>query len=323
MSEVTKGFLKELADRLHRIRASDIGAAIIEEAVDQIPIVRRLSGKLLSEKTNEEVAALVRDLNKLSQDQLAEIGVVVGLSSAEIGAVRHHLQQLAFLPSIEAVLEKDNARKPEAFYELTEPWPLWHDFEREYVIERREVDQIITSLWECDLQLVVGEPGAGKSTFLKHVGFKLASKGRCAYFIEMKGCPRERAHDYLFHSIPSRADDEVVVIINNAHRHLDLCKRFVEEHQQRESAKRLILGTNDVKGLEEFGDRNRINIFASDIADQLIDLYLRTRRIDKDNLITKKLKDSLESYKDDLFLLGGRAEKLRSAFRCCKRVRRP
>jgi len=50
------------------------------------------------------------------------------------------------------------------------------DYEQGFIVERKEVDEIIRRLENNKVQLVLGAPASGKSIILKNVGFRLATR---------------------------------------------------------------------------------------------------------------------------------------------------
>jgi hypothetical protein len=75
--------------------------------------------------------------------------------------------------------------------------PEWIDFEEGFVIERKEVDEIIRKLKKDNIQLVLGEPASRKSVVLKNIGFKLAKENKDVYVAELKRHSRDDVKRYF------------------------------------------------------------------------------------------------------------------------------
>ncbi len=74
----------------------------------------------------------------------------------------------ADIPTIQSALRKRETLEGDFFKKE----PEWIDFEEGFVVERREVAEIINKLENDNIQLVLGEPASGKSVILKNIGFK-------------------------------------------------------------------------------------------------------------------------------------------------------
>lgn len=85
------------------------------------------------------------------------------------------------LPKIEDVLRKA-VKEPDFFRKE----PYWVDFEKGYLVERKEVGEIIKKLERNPRQLVVGESASGKSVIVKNVGYKLRKGGCRVFILELK-----------------------------------------------------------------------------------------------------------------------------------------
>src|SRR5659263_144984 len=79
-------------------------------------------------------------------------------------------------PSIQSVLRKGETTEGDFFKKE----PEWVDYEQGFIVERKEVDEIIKKLENNKVQLVLGAPASGKSIILKKVG-KLANDGKKVY----------------------------------------------------------------------------------------------------------------------------------------------
>jgi hypothetical protein len=76
----------------------------------------------------------------------------------------YHLQPL------EQFLQKDVDQDPEFF---RRGGPLWIDFEYGYVVERKEVNEIIENLEDKQFQFLIGDIASGKTTIIRNIGYKL------------------------------------------------------------------------------------------------------------------------------------------------------
>lgn len=305
ISKTLHGFLSRMRKRLREITPRDVAAAAGKELFGRVPVIRHIVDDMWDKTSDDEQLRLIQDLTKLSQTQFEELSRAMDLSLAELITIRERLMSEGFLPSIERVLKKSVDCEPQ----VLRSHPLWVDFEQRYVLERKEVDQIIASLQEDKIHLVVGKPAAGKSVVLKNVGFKLANQSNTVHFIDVKSCPEELLGDYFFKRVwTTIADEKVVIIVDDAHRQLSMCRGLVLEHQQRASKSGLIIGIRDVKGLEgtdrdpsPFKDLRRTVVCAADVADQVIDLFLEKKHAVMGASAETALKADVKVYEDDLW----------------------
>jgi len=99
------------------------------------------------------------------------------------------------LPTIQDVLRKDQIKDGEFF----RSYLCWADLEQSFVLERKEVNEIIKKLEASAIQLVVGGPASGKSTTLKNIGFKLVNY-MDVYYFDLKSYSDEEINE-LFEEI--------------------------------------------------------------------------------------------------------------------------
>jgi len=87
------------------------------------------------------------------------------------------------IPRIETILEKEKSKDAEFF----RSWgPEWIDFEKGFVVERPEVNEILKKFENNNLIVIKGNPASGKSVILRNIGYKLANQGKEVYVIELK-----------------------------------------------------------------------------------------------------------------------------------------
>jgi len=108
------------------------------------------------------------------------------------------------------------------------------DYEQGFIVERKEVDEIINKLETNKVQLVLGAPASGKSIILKNVGYKLAGEGRKVYVVELKKHPKDEIK-LFFENIPQIDDDNPIFIIDDAHLNISECERLIRNFKVREN----------------------------------------------------------------------------------------
>ena len=84
---------------------------------------------------------------------------------------------------IDKLLCKDKIKSPKLF---RVSGPLWTDFKKGYVFERKEVNEIINKLNKEGLIILTGEPASGKSIILRNIGYKLARRRKRVYYVDLK-----------------------------------------------------------------------------------------------------------------------------------------
>ena len=218
------------------IPAAVLGEEVVKQVLVAYPIGRlldKLIGKKSSTLTNDEahqVKAAIESLTeKISQasrqnfaidsgvaqfatalingDQLqqarqciegldSKLGVVSAELAARLDQIREELAVMnqAALPTIEAVLDKEDSGAPEFFRRAG---PAWVDFQEGYVYERPEVADIIQRLEQEDVVAIKGAPASGKSSILRHVGYRLAVDGADVRFLELKTLPGNEVSEML------------------------------------------------------------------------------------------------------------------------------
>ncbi|MCK4733017.1 MAG: DUF4062 domain-containing protein, partial [Methanophagales archaeon] len=174
----------------------------------------------------------------------------------------------ADIPTIQSALRKGETREGNFF----EKEPEWIDFEEGFVVERREVAEIIKKLENDNIQLVLGEPASGKSVILKNIGFKLANENKDVYVVELKKHSGDEVKRY-FDDIPEIKDEKAVFIVDDAHLLPAECERLVREFKNRKLKTKFIIGsrpTREIRGehpkeASVFEYLNKRDIHAEDV----------------------------------------------------------
>ena len=208
-------------------------------------------------------------------------------------------------PTIQSVLRKGETS--EGYFFKKEP--EWIDFEEGFVVERKEVAEIIKKLENDNIQLVLGEPASGKSVILKNIGFKLAKENKDVYIVELKKHSKDEVKRY-FEDIPEIKDEKAVFIVDDAHLLPTECERLVREFKNRKLKAKLIIGsreTREIRGerpkeVSEFEYLSKTDIHAEDVTEALIKRFLKRKHHFSDERI-KTVSENLEEYKKDLWHL--------------------
>jgi len=187
--------------------------------------------------------------------------------------------------------------------------PEWIDFEEGFVVERREVVEIINKLENDNIQLVLGEPASGKSVILKNIGFKLAKENKDVYVVELKKLSGDKVKRY-FDNIPEIKDEKAVFIVDDAHLLPSECERLVREFKNRKLKAKLLIGsrpTREIRGehpkeASKFEYLSKIEIHAEDVTEKMIKTFLKRKYGFSDERINS-VSENLEGYKKDLWHL--------------------
>lgn len=290
------------------------------------PIVVRTIKDAFSEFSSKEKQDSIKELKALSKAQLAEISKKLEVSTDYLKDIRdiilysfeelqtdreqirellHRLieiQQEAILPTIQSVLKKGLELEGTFFRKE----PIWVDFEKGYVVERREVNEILEKLKKCDIHLVLGAPATGKSVVLKNVGFKLAKECQNVYFIELKKYSQDQVKLY-FKEILRIKDEVAIYIIDDAHLQLSLCETLVREFRSRRLKAKILIGSRPIlekspKEASEFEYLDKTLLRAEDVAEEIIETFLK-RKYHLNKKRIKTISEKLEKYKKDLWCL--------------------
>ena len=351
--KVRKG-LDEKWEKLREIKREDIAKFATKEAVGAIPVVGQIIKDAIDEFSPDEKEELIKELKVLSESQFKEISEKVGVSIEYLEEIReitlYSFEELqAYLvdiikkkdviekrtekiedllgqlikiltrevkppeidiPNIKSVLEKEKISEGE-FFRIE---PKWIDFEEGFVVERKEVDEIIRKLEKDNIQLVVGEPASGKSVILKNIGFKLAKKGHSVYIIELKHWQQDSIESY-FKGVRKIDDERTLIIVDDAHLQLSKCEELVRDFRYKNLRTKLIIGARDVKEFKEsrteeftteeseFKNLALTEIHAIDATEKMIYLFLTEKYRVRDEHLIETVSRGLKEYKHDLWYL--------------------
>lgn len=218
-------------------------------------------------------------------------------------------ERRAIVPTIQSVLRRNDPNISEGTFFRKEP--AWIDFENGFIVERKEVDEIIKRLETCNVHLVSGGPSSGKSLMLKNVGFKLAKENKNVYIIELKKISKHKAMSYFNESLKMK-DEPVFFIVDDAHLQLAACEEFVREFRNAGEAKaKLLVGSRKT---EEIFDRSpklasifehtgNTELSAGDMAKEIIRVYLRRKFRFSQQRAVMYSNLTFEKYEKDLWIL--------------------
>jgi hypothetical protein len=215
-------------------------------------------------------------------------------------------QEPVYIPSIQSVLRKGETTDGDFFKKE----PEWVDYEQGFIVERREVDEIIKKLENNKVQLVLGAPASGKSIILKNVGYKLANQNKKVYAVEIKKHPQDEIK-LFFEYIPKMDDDSPIFIIDDAHLNISECERLIRNFKGRGKGK-LIIGSRETREITngdptetsefEHLSKTALRILADDVTEEMIKTFLWSKHSLSDERI-KSVSDSLGKFKKDLWHL--------------------
>jgi len=331
VSERLKTLFGKVKERLSELKPEDVAKFAAKEAVGAIPVVGQIIKDAFDEFSEDEKGELIKELKELSESQFKEISEKVGVSVEylqdiqkftlytfkELRADHEEIKELLLrlieiqiggeinIPTIQSVLRKEETTKGDFFKKE----PEWIDFEEGFVVERKEVDEIINKLENDPIQLVLGEPASGKSVILKNIGIKLANANKDVYVVELKKHSRDEVKRY-FDDIPEIKDEKAVFIVDDAHLLFAECERLVREFKNMRLKAKLIIGsrpTREISGehpkeASEFEYVSKIDIRAEDVTEGMIKTFLK-RKYDFSDGRIKEVSKNLEKYKKDLWHL--------------------
>ena len=184
------------------------------------------------------------------------------------------------IPTIQSTLRKEETSEGDFFKKE----PEWIDFEEGFVVERKEVDEIIKKLENDNIQLVLGEPASGKSVILKNIGFKLANENKDVYVVELKKHSGDEVKRY-FDDIPEIKDEKAVFIVDDAHLLPTECERLVRAFKDRKSKSKLIIGSRPTREIcgahpkeaSEFEYLSKTDLHAVDVTEEMIKTFLKRK----------------------------------------------
>ena len=299
-------------------RLKKVGKVLVKEGAGSIPLVGNVAKSLIEEFSPDEKKELIKELKELSEIKFEELRKELEVSENFLKEILKILRDnlKITIPTIQAVLKKDRIPEGEFF---RDEGPKWIDFEKGFVAERKEVDEIIQKL-ETDnipnIQLVVGEPASGKSVILKNIGFKLAKNRYDVYIIELKDRHPDRIKSY-FNDAREINDEKTLLIVDDAHLELPWCKELIRDFNYNDLRTKLIIGSRDVKEVKEsppeeydFGTQEslfknlaRTKIYAINAADWIISLFLKRKRDVIDVHQIADVSRGFDEYKHDLWWL--------------------
>nr|QNO54859.1 hypothetical protein GHJHFCIO_00009 [Methanosarcinales archaeon ANME-1 ERB7] len=326
------GNVKErLGEKLSEIKPEEVAKFAAKEAVGAIPVVGQIIKDVFDEFSPDEKEELIKELKELSESQFNEISEKVGVSVEylkdiqrialysfrELRADHEVIKELIWslieelkppeinIPPIQSVLRKEETFVGDFFKKE----PEWIDFEEGFVVERREVDEIIKKLENDNVQLVLGEPASGKSVILKNIGFKLAKENKDVHVVELKKHSIDEVKRY-FYDILEIKDEKAVFIVDDAHLLHAECERLVREFKKRKLKAKFIIGsrpTREIRGehpkeASEFEYLSKTEIHAEDVTEEMIKTFLKRKYGFSDERINT-VSENLEEYRKDLWHL--------------------
>ncbi len=335
VSERLKILFGNVKKRLGEIKPEDLAKFAAKEAVGAIPVVGSIIKDAIDEFSPDEKEELIEELKELSETQFKEISEKVGVSVEylkdiqgialytfeELQADHEEIKELLLhlieiqtrevkppeidIPTIQSVLRKGETFEGDFFKKE----PEWIDFEECFIVERKEVDEVIKKLKNDNIQLVLGEPASGKSVILKNIGFKLANENKDVYVVELKKHSRDEVKRY-FDDIPEINDEKAVFIVDDVHLQLSDCERLVRVFKNKKLKAKLIIGsrpTREIRGeppkeASVFEYLSTTEIHAEDVTEEMIRRFLKSKYDFSDERI-KTVSENLEKYKKDLWHL--------------------
>jgi hypothetical protein len=139
---------------------------------------------------------------------------------------KYQIKQEIDIPTIQPVLRKGET----SYGDFFKNEPEWVDYEQGFIVERKEVSEIIRNLENENVQLVLGRPASGKSIILKNVGYKLTNenKNKKVYVVELKKHQGDDVKHY-FDAIPEINDDNPIFIVDDAHLYPSECEKLIRD----------------------------------------------------------------------------------------------
>jgi len=312
---------KEIFNNINIIEEVTFLKILIDNGV--LPETASKLYKKFSEKFNENIkeAALkepavfypyaIREFAKINTDNKELIKLLTGFADKEkfyLDRIIKHFKKLEKIPinipDIQSVLRKDETKEGEFFKKE----PEWVDYEQGYIVERKEVNEIVNKLDSNKVQLILGKPASGKSIILKHFGYKLANQNKKVHIVELKKHQIEDVKLY-FETIPEINDENTIFIVDDAHLYPLDCERLIRDFKSGGKG-RLIIGSrptedilpNHPKKTSEFQFLNKTEIQAEDVTEEIIRTFLKKQHNFGDERI-ETVSCNLEKHKNDLWQL--------------------
>ncbi|NMX21667.1 hypothetical protein C5S30_04380 [ANME-1 cluster archaeon GoMg4] len=257
------------------------------------------------EEKLEEWIAEIKDKDKHTSKPFKNPDQLKNFVKTRLRDLWNKRNQKTDIPTIQTVLRKGETREGDFFKKE----PEWIDFEEGFIVERKEVGEVIKKLENDNIQLVWGESASGKSVILKNIGFELANENKDVYVLELKKHSRDEVKCY-FDEILMSNDEKAVFIIDDTHLQFAECERLIREFKNRELKAKLIVGSRPIKEIHgehpkealEFEYLSKTSIRAGDVAETIIRRTLRREDYFSDERI-KTVSEKLEGYKKDLWHL--------------------
>ena len=211
---------KEAIDKIFERNKTLKGQAKVKDAIKSA-LEKNVENKLSPKEVKERFRYLSREISS-EDERIIDLAcreirekLLIALKSLEDPSyeILRILTEI-HLPEIENILKKDEITKPKLFREI----PAWIDFEEGFFVKReKQAQRIFERLKIHNIHVVHGVPTSGKSNFVKYLGYKLAKKNYCVFYIGLK----EHMIGRLFEDIKKIIGrEECILIIDD--NHLDL-----------------------------------------------------------------------------------------------------
>jgi len=198
------------------------------------------------------------------------------------------------IPKIESILQKGRSEKAKFF---RASGPEWIDFEKGYITERPEVNEIIKEFQKKDLIVIKGSPASGKSVILRNIGYNLANQKKEVYVLELKKTLPDKKEILKLY--------QGYLFIDDAHLKIE----YIDDIVQNLSNVKILVST---RGIERtFGPtcpfkiveyiRNATEIKGHNSAHEIIQNFSK-----KEKKITEKIEDKLT--KNNLWIMAWELE---------------
>lgn len=247
------------------------------------------------------------------KDELLARGLVLDTIKSQLDRIEEKIDAMAkesevIVPTIQSVLRKD---RPDAQFSkgmFFRKEPAWVDFEEGFIFERKKVDEIIETLKKCNVHLVVGKPGAGKSVVLKNVGFKLAKRNLPVLYVGLKTYSDKLRP--CFKLILRMKKKRAVLIIDDAHLQPSACEEIIRELSSANSKIKVLIGSRPLeevvrKSPRDFSELEYVSetrLYAKDASMGIINLFLgKEYNLSKGRI--EKVSRKFSKYRYDLWVL--------------------
>ncbi|ODS40701.1 hypothetical protein BEH94_08745 [Candidatus Altiarchaeales archaeon WOR_SM1_SCG] len=134
------------------------------------------------------------------------------------------------LPPLDSDLEKSEKESFDDFLQRGGK-SYWIDFEKKYITERKEVDEIISKLEKDPIHLIIGDPSSGKSFIAKNIGYKSLKKiwffRDDVFIIKIEKKKKLSAHDLS--EILKINKENTLLIIDDVHSDFEGCDDLLDK----------------------------------------------------------------------------------------------